>query len=191
MVKDFFLVNQVKSFFSSRVPSAAMVAGRCITVLITSCCIEIMAGIEIYKAALAGACCLKVLVTIKTFGFKESELLHMFVIHTDKIWNFCKVIPATSNWSFYMMRWGGEKCHSCCNEILAWAQTRDSAHSTEWTWFSLSGIAFTLSDSQKEGNRFSLTLPSIGRCLFKFNLRKRSQCNQGAFRLLWSICSLA
>ncbi len=32
-------------------------------------------------------------------------------------------------------------------------------HSTEWTWFSRSGIVSTLSDCQREGIRFSLTLP--------------------------------
>ncbi len=38
-------------------------------------------------------------------------------------------------------------------------ETRDSAHSTEWTWFSWSGIVSTLSDFQKEGITFSSTLP--------------------------------
>ncbi len=34
-----------------------------------------------------------------------------------------------------------------------------AAHSTEWTWISWSGIASTLSDSEREGIIFSLTLP--------------------------------
>ncbi len=62
---------------------------------------------------------------------------------------------------------------------LAWDQTRDSAHSTQPTWFSWSGFLHLRRFLEGGDQIFPNTSSLV--CLFKFNLRKPSLHSQGGF----------